>query len=51
MPYIKLPKDNWGKAWRLLIQEGGTTRTSKDHIYLVSNRFFPVNPPLHGMFG
>ena len=38
MPLIKLPKENWGKAWRLLIQEGGTTRTSKNHVYLVSNR-------------
>ncbi len=38
MPVIKLPKDHWGKAWRLLIQEGGTTRISKDHVYLVSDR-------------
>lgn len=38
MPVIKLPKADWGKAWRLLIQEGGTTRISKEHVYLVSPR-------------
>ena len=38
MPVIKLPKEQWGKAWRLLIQEGETTRISKEHVYLVSNR-------------
>jgi len=38
MPLIRLPKDDWGKTWRLLIAEGGTTRTSKDHIYMVSDR-------------
>ena len=36
MPVIKLPEADWGKAWRLLIQEGGTTRISKDHVYIVS---------------
>ena len=36
MPVIKLPEADWGEAWRLLIQEGGTTRISKDHIYIVS---------------
>ena len=30
MPVIKLPEADWGEAWRLLIQEGGTTRISKD---------------------
>ncbi len=38
MPVIKLPAEQWGKAWRLLIQEGGTTRISQEHVYLVSNR-------------
>jgi hypothetical protein len=38
MPVIKLPEADWGKAWRLLIQEGGTTRISKDHVYIVSGR-------------
>ena len=38
MPVIKLPEADWGKAWRLLIQEGATTRISKDHIYIVSGR-------------
>ena len=38
MPVIKLPEEQWGKAWRLLIQEGGTTRISQEHVYLVSNR-------------
>ena len=38
MPVIKLPETDWGKAWRLLIQEGGTTRISKDHVYIVSGR-------------
>lgn len=38
MPVIKLPEEHWGKAWRLLIQEGGTTRTSKEHVYIVSDR-------------
>ena len=38
MPVIKLPEAEWGKAWRLLIQEGGTTRISKDHVYIVSGR-------------
>lgn len=38
MPVIKLPETDWGEAWRLLIQEGGTTRISKDHIYIVSGR-------------
>lgn len=36
MPVIKLPEADWGEAWRLLIQEGGTTRISKDHVYIVS---------------
>ena len=38
MPVIKLPEADWGEAWRLLIQEGGTTRISKDHVYIVSGR-------------
>ena len=38
MPIIKLPEADWGEAWRLLIQEGGTTRISKDHVYIVSGR-------------
>ena len=38
MPVIKLPEADWGKAWRLLIQEGGTTRISKDRTYIVSGR-------------
>jgi hypothetical protein len=38
MPVVKLSKDDWATAWRLLIQEGGTTRISKEHIYLVSER-------------
>ena len=38
MPVIKLPEADWGKAWRLLIQEGGTTRISKDQVYIVSGR-------------
>ena len=38
MPVIKLPEADWGKAWRLLIQEGRTTRISKDHVYIVSGR-------------
>ena len=38
MPVIKLPETDWGEAWRLLIQEGGTTRISKDHVYIVSGR-------------
>ena len=38
MPVIKLPEADWGRAWRLLIQEGGTTRISKDHVYIVSGR-------------
>ena len=38
MPVIKLLEADWGKAWRLLIQEGGTTRISKDHVYIVSGR-------------
>ncbi len=38
MPVIKLPEADWGEAWRLLIQEGGTTRISKDHVYIVSVR-------------
>ena len=38
MPVIKLPEADWGKAWRLLIQEGGTTRISKNHVYIVSGR-------------
>ena len=38
MPVIKLPEAGWGEAWRLLIQEGGTTRISKDHVYIVSGR-------------
>ena len=36
MPVIKLPEADWGEAWRLLIEEGGTTRLSKDHVYIVS---------------
>ena len=38
MPVIKLPEADWGEAWRLLIQEGGTTLISKDHVYIVSGR-------------
>ena len=38
MPVIKLPEADWGRAWRLLIQEGGTTRISKDRAYIVSGR-------------
>ena len=38
MPVIKLPEADWGEAWRLLIQEGGTTRISKDHVYIISRR-------------
>ena len=38
MPVIKLPETDWGEVWRLLIQEGGTTRISKDHVYIVSGR-------------
>ena len=38
MPVIKLPEADWGEAWRLLIQEGGTTRISRDHVYIVSGR-------------
>ncbi len=38
MPVMKLPEADWGEAWRLLIQEGGTTRISKDHVYIVSGR-------------
>ena len=38
MPVIKLPEADWGEAWRLLIQESGTTRLSKDHVYVVSGR-------------
>jgi hypothetical protein len=38
MPVIKVPQKHWGKVWRLLIQEGGTTRISKEHVYLVSDR-------------
>ena len=38
MPVIKLPEVDWGEAWCLLIQEGGTTRISKDHVYIVSGR-------------
>ncbi len=36
MAVIKLPESDWGRAWRLLIQEGGTTRISKAHVYIVS---------------
>ena len=38
MPVIKLPETDWGETWRLLIQGGGTTRISEDHVYIVSGR-------------
>ncbi|MYE87620.1 hypothetical protein F4X33_01300 [Candidatus Poribacteria bacterium] len=38
MPVIKLSEADWGEAWRLLIQEGGTTRISEGRIYIVSGR-------------
>jgi hypothetical protein len=38
MPKIRIPDEHWGKVWRTLIAAGPTSRVSREHIYLVSEK-------------
>ena len=39
---VKIPRETWHKAWKLLLQEGPVTRVSKDYVYLISDRHLQI---------
>ena len=39
---VKIPRQTWHKAWKLLLQEGPVTRVSKDYVYLISDRHLQI---------
>jgi hypothetical protein len=38
MQAIRIPQDQWGKVWRVLVASGPITRLSQEPVYLVSDR-------------
>ena len=38
MQEIRIPPEQWGKVWRVLVASGPISRLSQEPIYLVSDR-------------
>jgi len=38
MPFIRIPKEEWGKVWHALIAAGPTSRVTMDYVYAVSEQ-------------
>jgi hypothetical protein len=38
MQAIRIPPEQWGKVWRVLVASGPISRLSQEPIYLVSDR-------------
>ena len=37
MQTIRIPKEHWGKVWRVLVASGPISRISQEPVYLVSD--------------
>jgi hypothetical protein len=42
MPLVRIPKEQWGEIWRILIQVGLITCVDKDLTYVVSSDHIKV---------
>ncbi|HEV3262461.1 MAG TPA: hypothetical protein VG013_36755 [Gemmataceae bacterium] len=38
MPAIRIPADQWGRVWRVLVASGPISRISQEPVYLVSDQ-------------
>jgi hypothetical protein len=38
MPAIRIPPEQWGRVWRVLVASGPVSRISQEPVYLVSNQ-------------
>jgi len=38
MPFIRIPKEQWGKVWHALLATGPISRVTLDYIYAVSDK-------------